>query len=370
MVHTKAPTGDSGSIGSVMPLLGHHIQGHESFPASSHNLTAGMKIPLDPMNIFDLAFLQAKQVKSLKALRRGPHIDVLRGVQQESDESLDALPPVMPPCGTKKYGMQDIIELSSSPTPMSVKRMKCAARVSPTRITGSNTFRSTNAPKTYPAEVQPLAMTSSLNTTTAPPPTIVPSTTTADARIAARNAAIQAKPLSRVPQSTRIVFAPKAGETLRYTELWKLVTSTLGAATFINQTFPQRMFRISTATTNDLGCSLTQVTPKESGICVLSIRGVNTKATMQQVERIAVRTWGTPEDLRRLLESDDYRVSHRCHNKACFNYDHLVVELKPVSRGRKICKDDGECPCPVGTPSCLGMPVACIRRSYEKTELR
>jgi hypothetical protein len=41
--------------------------------------------------------------------------------------------------------------------------------------------------------------------------------------------------------------------------------------------------------------------------------------------------------------SEEFHVSHRCHNKLCVNVSHLSLELSNVNRKRDICRDDGEC---------------------------
>lgn len=46
-------------------------------------------------------------------------------------------------------------------------------------------------------------------------------------------------------------------------------------------------------------------------------------------------------------------ISHICHNKLCFEIDHLSFEPQRINNNRQICKNDGECTGHHGYVNCI-----------------
>ncbi|CAN8105253.1 unnamed protein product [Discula destructiva] len=59
--------------------------------------------------------------------------------------------------------------------------------------------------------------------------------------------------------------------------------------------------------------------------------------------RLAVRIWHDEDSVLRLLLSKSHEAVRVCHNKSCFNPDHIVVESRKEARDRRPCGKDGYC---------------------------
>lgn len=125
---------------------------------------------------------------------------------------------------------------------------------------------------------------------------------------------------------------------------------------------------IPPAQTNDMGCWLAQKKPPANRRHVHMppiLPRMKTRAPSgagraahrrkeQFVHRLAIRAWGTMEQVLEMIETDK-QVSHLCHNGNCFKPEHLVLETSRANDARDRCgvkKGEGVCTCGQ-VPSCL-----------------
>lgn len=100
------------------------------------------------------------------------------------------------------------------------------------------------------------------------------------------------------------------------------------------------------ATTNSIGCLLAEKQPnkgKEEGWVKCKVTGSRTE---YYIHHLALVDAGRADDLKGLLNGK--QVSHLCHNRVCFNADHLVVEDAETNRDRNKCRSWSWVTCPCG----------------------
>lgn len=61
------------------------------------------------------------------------------------------------------------------------------------------------------------------------------------------------------------------------------------------------------------------------------------------LNRLAVRMWHGEDSVLRLLLSKDHKAVHLCHNRHCFNPEHIVVESRKEHSDRQSCVREGRC---------------------------
>ncbi|KAK9362992.1 hypothetical protein V1504DRAFT_489948 [Lipomyces starkeyi] len=96
--------------------------------------------------------------------------------------------------------------------------------------------------------------------------------------------------------------------------------------------------------TTDLGCWVSKLKPDTNGRCVVVLWKLN------------VRLTGSGK------RSTYYSVSNLCHNRQCFNPEHLIVESTSDFRKRKVCK--GKTIVVHETRVCMVALRGCINASY------
>ncbi|KAK9372400.1 zinc-binding loop region of homing endonuclease-domain-containing protein [Lipomyces chichibuensis] len=91
--------------------------------------------------------------------------------------------------------------------------------------------------------------------------------------------------------------------------------------------------------TTELGCWLSKFKPDSvSGQCKATVKKVS-----RSLQQLAIIAYNRRDELQKALESGSPRgtyhcVSNLCHDSACFNPEHLIVESKSDNRKRKSCK--------------------------------
>lgn len=77
-------------------------------------------------------------------------------------------------------------------------------------------------------------------------------------------------------------------------------------------------------------CILTRLRPtKEGGYSQVALRGTSTKIMIHHIPILLKEA---------RLPGHDEDVSHLCHNRRCFNKDHVIIESKVNNQRRKNCK--------------------------------
>jgi len=115
------------------------------------------------------------------------------------------------------------------------------------------------------------------------------------------------------------------------------------------------------AKTNSIGCFLAQKTPnkgKDSGWIKCKVGG---RKTEYYIHHLSLLTSDRGNELKGV--KDGQQVSHLCHERTCFNPDHLTVEDAVKNRARNKCISWTwiTCPCGCGhefnpcphSPSCI-----------------
>jgi hypothetical protein len=148
----------------------------------------------------------------------------------------------------------------------------------------------------------------------------------------------------------------------------------------VRKVFGNRDKTFAPASTNDLGCWLTNacrwhqawglsnfagspyypsVTPLAEELPRVGSSGLEQEAKnqMQLGARVVLRAFGTWQDVLNLATDRDWTASHLCHNGMCVRPGHLVVESMTYNNGRKPC---GVRLSDADTHDCLHLP-ACIR---------
>jgi hypothetical protein len=165
-------------------------------------------------------------------------------------------------------------------------------------------------------------------------------------------------------------LSPPADATKAQQELLSVCTPTVAARSLVGlaRGLPARgpAPAIAAATTNHLGCFLSSSRGQQNGgHCQMAplfprattrapngVGAQRAKKIPQLVHRLAIRAWGTMVQQHRLIERQ-WDVSHRCHKPACFNPEHLEVELHADNmRRRNMCEPLRRCRC--------GLPNQCI----------
>lgn len=78
-------------------------------------------------------------------------------------------------------------------------------------------------------------------------------------------------------------------------------------------------------------------------------KGKIPRLSSQLIHRLACRAWKTERDLE-LMFVYGHEVSHLCHQKHCFNPQHLVVERSRDNCSRNICNIRRRCVCGLSPP--------------------
>ncbi|KAJ8096646.1 zinc-binding loop region of homing endonuclease-domain-containing protein [Lipomyces tetrasporus] len=88
--------------------------------------------------------------------------------------------------------------------------------------------------------------------------------------------------------------------------------------------------------TTSLGCWESGKKPHHGGYAVVTVRA-GEKVISPGLHQMALIASGRHDELRQTLHGHSYDVSHLCHNRKCFNSDHLVVESRQNNRNRQAC---------------------------------
>lgn len=96
---------------------------------------------------------------------------------------------------------------------------------------------------------------------------------------------------------------------------------------------------VSRATFNSRGCWLSRKKPSDRGYIKLkvdaqvSVAGRSKEVYLQQIAVVAK----DDEKQKSLLLTDGYEASHLCHEKLCFNPNHIFMEPKAINISRNDC---------------------------------
>lgn len=85
------------------------------------------------------------------------------------------------------------------------------------------------------------------------------------------------------------------------------------------------------------------------------VKWPNGHSTTERVHRVALMVkyrWLKTDFPRKDIDGKTLEVSHLCHNKLCFNTEHLVIETHEANQSRNHCKLQNQCS-GGHRPSCL-----------------
>lgn len=112
-------------------------------------------------------------------------------------------------------------------------------------------------------------------------------------------------------------------------------------------------YKIAPATTNSTGCWLSSKAPdKERGYIKTKVPFMRPNGSSKHEPYLHVLAFfsacSSPqrEGIRLLMERNGEQISHLCHNKTCFNPDHLVRESAAQNRSRNDCRSFKKVKCP------------------------
>ena len=162
---------------------------------------------------------------------------------------------------------------------------------------------------------------------------------------------ISVQPVAIDPIEATIRWPSDVTETAK--ELIEIISPTLAAKSLMKQAcgYSYHGFTVRPSTTNSRGCWLSQLYRHiHGGHCRINPLMSPPKRRMKQyLHRVAVRAWGTWEQVLHLIE-DQWEVSHLCHTSNCFNIRHLIVEPHEQNMARNLCVAGDTCTC---LPSCI-----------------
>lgn len=108
--------------------------------------------------------------------------------------------------------------------------------------------------------------------------------------------------------------------------------------TYLNR--PAFAFDLGDPDTHAKGCWVVHAERQQDSQFKLYYKERNYAFTLN---RLAVRMWHKEESVLRLLLSKNHKAVHLCHNKRCFNPQHIVVESRKEHVDRSNCVKDGRC---------------------------
>ncbi|KAJ4387598.1 hypothetical protein N0V93_008194 [Gnomoniopsis smithogilvyi] len=108
--------------------------------------------------------------------------------------------------------------------------------------------------------------------------------------------------------------------------------------TYMNR--PAFAFNLRDADAHAKGCWMVRAERQQDSQFKLYYNERNYAFTLT---RLAVRMWHNEESVLRLLLSKNHKAVHLCHNKLCFNPEHIVVESQKEHTDRLSCVKDGRC---------------------------
>jgi hypothetical protein len=115
----------------------------------------------------------------------------------------------------------------------------------------------------------------------------------------------------------------------------------------VSQAEAIRIIRTRPSATNEIGCKLFSGSRNTDGYGQYQQKLSDSRKRNYLLHIVALRAAGLE------LPGPGEHASHRCHNRNCFNVQHIVVESALANNGRKGCIGDIHCPC------CNALAYAC-----------